>query len=45
MVLVRRWTDEGPVVATWGAERAASWEWLMTRLRAGWGVDWEIEIA
>ena len=43
MVLVRRWTTDGPLVATWGTERAASWEWLITRLRAGWGVDWVIE--
>ncbi len=43
MVLARRWTLDGPVLATWGGERQASWQWLMTRLVCGYAVDWVIE--
>jgi hypothetical protein len=43
MVLARRWTLDGPVLATWGGERQASWQWLMTRMVCGYAVDWVIE--
>ena len=45
MVLARGWTFDGPILATWGGDRAASWQWVMTRIVCGYAVNWTIDVA